>query len=1014
MKSELNLGVLFTGKIDSSFDSVIKKIQNSLGQLQGATAKVTAAQKQQQQGTLSLQKSTQSYIKDVEKLLQIQARWYGAKTLLFAAVELPFDALKKGLDFFIQVDAAEAKIRRYDAMMGDMSNTARSAAHDMILLARQLNLKYATPFDDIVKGADRLIAAGVEAKLVMGGLLEEFVKFQTAWPEIEMDKFTKAVVGMVNTFRNMPGMKELSSDLERYKAVLDKVTVAMGVGVMEPQDLPKVMQHFGQMSQSIALSVDEMLSLSVLVTNLGSKASTASRALRGLAASLVQEDKLKLFKQLGIEIDRNLPLGKQLINILDQIREKVTGSGEQGISVGAQTILGKLTSVERVGPLIALIRDMDSYKKILDQVRNATGANDRAAKAMNETFAAQWKRMGELVKEIGAAAFSFDGMSDAVLGTLGVLRLLGLVVLGLTTILKGFSLTYKSAIWTIAAGWESVKTRSLKPFEDMGNLINEQQAAIVRQHNESYALLMGDKLPNQPQKMPSRPKKKDPDDDLFVPPKVEKIKNVFPALIASQKAIASAYLEIQKISDSAQLKLLENVHKLGLLSDDKYYTQKLNLLRASLIKEKEIIANEWDVTSEMHDRQIETADNADDKKKATKAKEADEMRMLQKVAALDAKMQGDIDDSITQRKLTNIAIIKQARDFMFAQEAIIRTKNFDSEVFNAEQLRSLNDWLYSQKLKKSNEYYTSERESIKKNRDTILANLKQEYDAFVERNNKAIRDEETSETKRQDLRDAAKLKEQKYYADVTKANNEYTSNVEANRRKEYEDVEKLFSDEGILGVVDKSLEGLTLDLEQYGNRWKSFTETIASGMSDAFETFFTDALKLQFQSIGDYFNLLMGGIQKAIATFLAEETTKYFLKMFKVGLQMAFGGTTAGSPGQLDLPDMTANVAHSGGLFGSSSFEKRNVSSMLFANAPRLHNGLRPDEFPAILQAGETVTPKGGFAGPKVEVNIQNETGSPVGKGDVKIDFDMDKMVVGIILKNIAQNGPLRGLMGRA
>jgi hypothetical protein len=36
---------------------------------------------------------------------------------------------------------------------------------------------------------------------------------------------------------------------------------------------------------------------------------------------------------------------------------------------------------------------------------------------------------------------------------------------------------------------------------------------------------------------------------------------------------------------------------------------------------------------------------------------------------------------------------------------------------------------------------------------------------------------------------------------------------------------------------------------------------------------------------------------------------------------------------------------------------------MIFDRAPRLHGGLARDEFPAILQKGETVIPKGGAGG---------------------------------------------------
>lgn len=69
-----------------------------------------------------------------------------------------------------------------------------------------------------------------------------------------------------------------------------------------------------------------------------------------------------------------------------------------------------------------------------------------------------------------------------------------------------------------------------------------------------------------------------------------------------------------------------------------------------------------------------------------------------------------------------------------------------------------------------------------------------------------------------------------------------------------------------------------------------------------------------------------------------------------------------------------ANVFHSGGVVGQPA-PQRVVSSDTFAGAPRLHNGLRGDEFPAILQKGETVIPKGvGTA--QVNLIINNNTGA--------------------------------------
>jgi hypothetical protein len=54
-----------------------------------------------------------------------------------------------------------------------------------------------------------------------------------------------------------------------------------------------------------------------------------------------------------------------------------------------------------------------------------------------------------------------------------------------------------------------------------------------------------------------------------------------------------------------------------------------------------------------------------------------------------------------------------------------------------------------------------------------------------------------------------------------------------------------------------------------------------------------------------------------------------------------------------------APVAHSGMAPNGQPATSRMVSPAVFLNAPRLHDGLKPDEFPAILQRGEGVTPKG-------------------------------------------------------
>lgn len=76
-------------------------------------------------------------------------------------------------------------------------------------------------------------------------------------------------------------------------------------------------------------------------------------------------------------------------------------------------------------------------------------------------------------------------------------------------------------------------------------------------------------------------------------------------------------------------------------------------------------------------------------------------------------------------------------------------------------------------------------------------------------------------------------------------------------------------------------------------------------------------------------------------------------------------GSMFGGP-QLQL-GYQAGVYHRGGVVGAAP-ETRFAPAALFASAPRFHNGLGPDEFPAILERGETVIPRGGRAGGTVNI----------------------------------------------
>ncbi|RVG08625.1 D-alanyl-D-alanine carboxypeptidase family protein [Sinorhizobium meliloti] len=115
-------------------------------------------------------------------------------------------------------------------------------------------------------------------------------------------------------------------------------------------------------------------------------------------------------------------------------------------------------------------------------------------------------------------------------------------------------------------------------------------------------------------------------------------------------------------------------------------------------------------------------------------------------------------------------------------------------------------------------------------------------------------------------------------------------------------------------------------------------------------------------------------INTALEAMFAEDALGGVIKQF-----LGFGGGSGIIPG---LPFPAAPTMHRGGKVGGASRSMRSgVNPAAFAGAPRLHNGLLPGEFPAILQKGEIVIPK----------NLARQPASNSGNvyfGDVTVNAD--------------------------
>lgn len=173
---------------------------------------------------------------------------------------------------------------------------------------------------------------------------------------------------------------------------------------------------------------------------------------------------------------------------------------------------------------------------------------------------------------------------------------------------------------------------------------------------------------------------------------------------------------------------------------------------------------------------------------------------------------------------------------------------------------------------------------------------------------------------------------------------------------------------GSTPVSDTATAGESfVDYAEYsGISWEdSVSESGVSFVNDIGEATsnFSTSMTGLFSNVTGQFSSMFGAIFSALG--------------IGTGLGAIGGNSTGGSIGSLAgaaigaiygpigsfigsmLGGVIGGFFHEGGVVGSTVVPTRVFSPSVFASAPRLHNGLASDEFPAILQEDEVVIPKG-------------------------------------------------------
>lgn len=156
-----------------------------------------------------------------------------------------------------------------------------------------------------------------------------------------------------------------------------------------------------------------------------------------------------------------------------------------------------------------------------------------------------------------------------------------------------------------------------------------------------------------------------------------------------------------------------------------------------------------------------------------------------------------------------------------------------------------------------------------------------------------------------------------------------------------------------LGSYTKA-DSVTGQLEKHMGQLEKTGEETTKAMADNFSDFFGGIVTEGGNAI-TRLRQMLSSLAKDIATIFARRT---IAEPIAGGLAKLASGLFGGGPSPVSV-----GKSHAGSIVGAIGMSTALASPLLFANAPRFHNGLAPDEFPAILQRGERVVPKSQAAG---------------------------------------------------
>lgn len=349
---------------------------------------------------LTMQWTMKSMIHDMEQMIAVQLRWYAVQPIaqvMQTALYAPFQGMKAVGNYIVEIDKARGEMLRWGATTGTVSDKARADIEVILTSMQKATTEFPIAFEELSKTVQDFVSAGIPTDVVQR-MIPDIARMKIAFPEIDYKQFSVALTGAYNVFKDT--IKGMTDEADAMASIMDKILAAQAKGIIRPEQFTTVLQYMSEIGKLSGFTLDEILGLSIAITDTGIKANSASRLMASLMLTLQgSAGRKNLLEDFKITIDKTLPLGQQFNKLISEIRAKVGTGG--AISVGWMGALEKLVGKEQAKDLAALIDQMDRYEKTVKLIEESQGGLVKAAEVAMAPLKDQWLLFTNIVKQAG-------------------------------------------------------------------------------------------------------------------------------------------------------------------------------------------------------------------------------------------------------------------------------------------------------------------------------------------------------------------------------------------------------------------------------------------------------------------------------------------------------------------------------------------------------------------------------------------------------------------------------------